>query len=81
LSKKTQIERWLAGDYNGAFVTDSGVEFYIVDGRKVAKREPGKEWISLRAGWHVEEGGWADAEGNSGMSTLVEYDPDRAAMI
>ena len=81
---RTQAERRLAGDFEGKFVTEGDVGFYIVDGIKVAKRESGKDWMSLRAGWRVAEFAWADAEddpdGESGIGTSVEYDPKIAQM-
>jgi hypothetical protein len=64
----------------GAFhVGEGGSVFYVVDGVRVAeKRGPREKWISLRAGWHLEDRYEDDSD--EPWVVVIKYDPDRAAM-
>jgi hypothetical protein len=66
-------------DWTGEFHTKNDTEFYTVDGIGPVAKKVGDEWITLIPGWTVGEG-WGAGPDGDGPITLVEFDPDAAAL-
>jgi hypothetical protein len=60
----------------GEFRLIDGSTFYVVDGKRVAERATGGDWITHVPGWQLEDAYSAQA---GDVVTLVFYDPPEEA--